>query len=295
MKNRVTLMPLDALCAAALVLLSSVGNAVNANPSATFSNFTYSGTGCPGGTATAAILNTSGNLFEVDFTQFKIPFNSPPAMHTKECMLSAIITPPAGYKVSVHPAIYSGNIGLNTTGVLTAGHQFGASSTPVFNEPYKGLINYSKTHSAVTAFSKCATPEILKDSIKLVVNQGDPANGDLKKIKYLLQFQPCVAVKVDAISEAVNQPTNTPSTTNVASNDIAPAGSTYTLTGGTCTNAAISAAGIASYLSPNTTSGASCTVIYKVCAPAPNASVCDTATLTVKGPSCGPTGGGSNC
>ncbi len=52
-------------CLAALVLL---GSQAHAAPSATFSNSVYSGSGCP-----------SGSAFIVDFSQFNIPFNSPPA------------------------------------------------------------------------------------------------------------------------------------------------------------------------------------------------------------------------
>ena len=87
---------------------------------------------------------------------------------------------------------------------------------------------------------------------------------------------------IDAVNDTDTKQPNVPSTTNVAPNDKFPAGSVFTVQpGGTCgAPIAVSAAGVASYTSP-ATAGATCTVNYQVCAPAPNATVCDTATLTV--------------
>lgn len=79
---------------------------------------------------------------------------------------------------------------------------------------------------------------------------------------------------------------NLPTTTNVGSNDTFPVGSTFFSSGGTCTGRAPTTAatanttGIMSYNSPATV-GATCTVVYRVCAPAPNTTLCDDATLTV--------------
>jgi Domain of unknown function (DUF4360) len=296
MKTKLSIQLINAIALTTLCLLNSSNVSAQSGPSATFSKFSYSGTGCPAGSATGAIVTMPGYSFEVDFTKFNIPFNSPPANQSKECMLTAEITPSAGYKVSVHPAIYTGDVGNATIGFLSAGHEFNGTKTPLFSETYKGPFKFSKTHSAATAYTACAAPAVLKDHIKFKVNPADPSTGGVKKAKYIFQFQPCAAIKVDAVSEDVRQPTNAAGTTNVASNDSAPPGSTYSLTGGTCANAAVSPTGTASYTSPNTTSGASCTVIYKVCAPAPNQTICDTATLTVTGPKCGPLpGGGTNC
>ena len=93
-------------------------------------------------------------------------------------------------------------------------------------------------------------------------------------------------VLVNAIDDTANKIANLPSTTSVNTNDTYPTGSTFFSTGGTCTGRSPTTAGTAnttgvmSYTSPATT-GATCTVIYQVCAPAPNAAVCDTATLLV--------------
>ena len=68
-------------------------------------------------------------------------------------------------------------------------------------------------------------------------------------------------------------------TTPLGTNDQFPVGSTFTIQpGSTCAAPSVSGTGTATYSVPAT---GSCTVNYQVCAPAPNASVCDTATLTV--------------
>lgn len=93
-------------------------------------------------------------------------------------------------------------------------------------------------------------------------------------------------VLVNAIDDTDNKIANLPSTTSVNTNDTYPTGSTFFSTGGTCAGRSPATAGTAnttgvmSYTSP-ATSGATCTVIYRVCAPAPNTTVCDAATLTV--------------
>lgn len=92
-------------------------------------------------------------------------------------------------------------------------------------------------------------------------------------------------VLVNGIDDTANKIANLPSNTSVNTNDTYPTGSTFTVTGGTCgaktpASPTTNTTGILDYTSPATT-GATCTVIYQVCAPAPNIAVCDTATLTV--------------
>lgn len=95
-------------------------------------------------------------------------------------------------------------------------------------------------------------------------------------------------VLVNSVSDAATKTIGLPSTTNVSTNDIYPTGSTFTVVpGGTCAAAtpalpATNTTGILGYTSPATV-GATCTVIYRVCAPAPNTTLCDDATLTVTG------------
>lgn len=102
-------------------------------------------------------------------------------------------------------------------------------------------------------------------------NGGTSANGNNLTL--------ASAVLIDAIDDTDARPAGlTAQTTNVAENDQVPAGSTFTRTGGTCAFASMGPTGLATYDMP--ASGA-CTVVYQVCAPAPDTTACDTATLTV--------------
>lgn len=86
------------------------------------------------------------------------------------------------------------------------------------------------------------------------------------------------AVLIDALDDTDVHPAGlTGQTTNVAENDQFPAGSTFTRTGGTCAFASMAPTGLATYDMPAT---GACTVVYQVCAPAPDTASCDTATLT---------------
>ncbi|MEQ1543404.1 MAG: hypothetical protein ABL926_14285, partial [Novosphingobium sp.] len=85
---------------------------------------------------------------------------------------------------------------------------------------------------------------------------------------------------IDAVNDTDSKAGGTTGqTTNLAPNDQVPVGSTYSIQpGSTCAAPSVSGVGVATYDVP--ISG-SCTVNYQVCAPAPNATQCDTATLTV--------------
>ncbi|MEO6291396.1 MAG: hypothetical protein ABIO88_02105 [Burkholderiaceae bacterium] len=86
---------------------------------------------------------------------------------------------------------------------------------------------------------------------------------------------------IDAVNDSTSGQPGQAGTFNVSSNDKFPASSVFTQTGTTCSPAgSMTTAGVASYTNP-ATAAATCTVTYSVCAPAPNASVCDTAVLTV--------------
>jgi uncharacterized repeat protein (TIGR01451 family) len=85
---------------------------------------------------------------------------------------------------------------------------------------------------------------------------------------------------IDAVNDTANKQPNISTTTNIAGNDQFPLNSVFTIQpGSTCAAPSVSSAGVATYTTPVASS--SCTVNYQVCAPAPNASVCDTATLTI--------------
>ena len=86
---------------------------------------------------------------------------------------------------------------------------------------------------------------------------------------------------IDAVDDtAVNQPAGaTAATHDVSGNDQVPAGSVFALgAGSTCANPALGPTGLATFDVP---ASGGCTVVYQVCAPAPNQATCDTAVLTV--------------
>lgn len=89
---------------------------------------------------------------------------------------------------------------------------------------------------------------------------------------------------INALDDTDTQPAGVPSNTDVSANDAFPAGSTFTATGGTCSNIspltpASNTNGVLNYTLPG--GSPSCTVNYQLCAPAPYNTVCDSATLTV--------------
>jgi uncharacterized repeat protein (TIGR01451 family) len=94
---------------------------------------------------------------------------------------------------------------------------------------------------------------------------------------------PVVRTIIDAVSDVDTKPASTlGATTPLGGNDQFPVGSVFAIQpGSTCAApVSVSPVGVATYSMPAT---GSCTVNYQVCAPAPNATVCDTATLTVTG------------
>jgi hypothetical protein len=89
---------------------------------------------------------------------------------------------------------------------------------------------------------------------------------------------------ISAVNDTDTKPPGLASSTNVATNDKFPPNATFTVTGGSCSTAsplspATNTTGLLAYTLPLASS--SCTVQYKVCAPAPNGTVCGSATLTV--------------
>jgi uncharacterized repeat protein (TIGR01451 family) len=91
---------------------------------------------------------------------------------------------------------------------------------------------------------------------------------------------PIIAI-LDAVDDLTSKQPGVTASTDVSSNDRFPATSAFSLQpGSNCTTPAVDAAGMATYTAP-VVAGNTCTVNYKVCAPAPNSAVCDSATLTV--------------
>ncbi len=89
---------------------------------------------------------------------------------------------------------------------------------------------------------------------------------------------------ISAVNDVDSKAPGLPSSTNVSVNDKFPANATFMVTGGTCSAASpfspvTNTTGVLGYTLP--AASPSCTVLYKVCAPSPNSTICASATLTV--------------
>lgn len=170
--------------------MAVLSGAAQAAPPVTAGKIIHSGTGCIA-PLNSAISATPASTFSIYFNELKIPFNSKPADQTKTCILQVQLTPPPGYKLSVHPAKYDGEIAALTTGQLTAGHQFAGTNTAPFAKTIAGRKAFSETNLKTTNFSGCGQPSMLDDKITLAVGTGDPAAGYVKAAHYTLNLQPC--------------------------------------------------------------------------------------------------------
>lgn len=89
------------------------------------------------------------------------------------------------------------------------------------------------------------------------------------------------AYPVTAVPDSVAVSANTAANFNIAANDAYPAGAQFNLetSGSTCLNAQVSNVGVAVFTGP--ANGATCTVKYKLCAPAPYQTACSSGNLNV--------------
>ncbi len=116
-------------------------------------------------------------------------------------------------------------------------------------------------------------------TVSVVVTTGagnDPNTANNTASRSVLVSNPPVPV-----ADASSSVAGSAGSFNVAANDTKPLGSTYSQTATTCTPAgSMSSAGLASYTAPSLI-GATCTVTYQVCNPAPDSATCASSTLTV--------------
>ena len=136
--------------------------------------------------------------------------------------------------------------------------------------PVGGDITCTFTYTAPGTLGGTDTPEtgVTFTGTTGADNDTDPTNNvDTEE-----------ATIIDAVDDTTSAPGgSTGNTFPLGGNDQFPPGSTFSYTGGTCANGSVNAGGTATFdATPNP-----CTVEYQVCAPSPNDSQCDTATLTV--------------
>jgi Domain of unknown function (DUF4360) len=159
-------------------------------PIATAGGFTYTGTGCPSGTA-STMFNSSGSNLNVHFTSFAVSANGNVGA-SKSCDVSVVLTPPHGYRLSVHPATYIGTVTQYThKATLDAGHDWAGVSTA----PYSALLPkpaFNVTNMKSTPFAACNQPSTLHDKITLTVSAGDLQGAQLSDARYTIQYQKCL-------------------------------------------------------------------------------------------------------
>ncbi|MEY3995798.1 MAG: hypothetical protein RL344_141, partial [Pseudomonadota bacterium] len=213
-------------------------------------------------------VGATGQKYTVTLTVANGPTTSP---------LNFIDNLPAGISLSGAPVVIGGTStgstlsGCPTSGNTTTGCQFAAgvsNGTVIIEIPV-----------AVAASAASATGVINTAS---VTGGGDPSCPTTGALAVNCSASTPVAIAViDAINDTTSQQPGITATANLAANDVFPVGSIFTLgVGSTCVNASVTAAGIANYTSPAVAAG-TCTVVYKVCAPIPNNTVCNTASLNV--------------
>ena len=161
------------------------------------------------------------------------------------------------------PSVSAGTISALTCVPASPQASLAVNGTIVCTYTYTAPGTAGGADEATTSVTFTATTGATNDSV--------PANN------VATQATPVI----DAVNDTAGQPGGTVgATTNLATNDQFPVGSVFTIQpGSTCVApVSVSSAGVATYSMP---ASGSCTVNYQVCAPAPNATVCDTATLTV--------------
>lgn len=186
-----------AVAVLAATLMMGVSATASAQPMATQSNFVYSGTGCPAGSANAAIIN-AGKTLRVSFQAFKVFMNANSGKPVAECEISVFLTAPAKQKLEISPADYNGSYSTRAQITLNAGHWWankqavpwaggtaGTGAAGVFR-----FINPNKT-----AYGACGGKDQLKDDgvkgIKLSIKPADMVSAELKVVDYTLNYAPC--------------------------------------------------------------------------------------------------------
>jgi hypothetical protein len=181
----------------ALAMALGAGFSPAALAQAVLSNFTYVGSGCPAGSAKAAVIN-NGRTLHVDFSAFKVAMNGTKGTPSTECAISAWLTAPSGSKIEIHPADYAGNYSDRAKIRVDAGHTWAnVSAGPWSATAGNGgkASTYRLTNPKPTQFGICGGKNELKDDgtkgIKLTINAADMVSADIKTADYTLNYLPC--------------------------------------------------------------------------------------------------------
>ena len=211
-----------------------------------------------------ATLTVTGGLADVSATFGPIPTVFSPGQVLGALELTcANAGPSAAINADCVPTVDEGSIdNLVCTPATPTSVASGDSISCTFDYTAPGTLGGSDTVPTVVVFTGTASA----DNDNTPANNVDTENTEL----------------IDALDDIATPPGgSTSNTLDLGGNDQVPPGSVFSiLPGGTCENSSVDAAGSATF---DAVPGPSCTVAYQVCAPTPNETVCDTATLTVTG------------
>ena len=251
-------------------------------------NVTSSTPGTVTNTIAAGALQTSlGN--NATAATANLTVNAPPALTvTKSATPAVLVVGGTGqvYTITISVANGPTTAAINVSDVLPAGVTTNGAITATGGTLSGCPASGATSLAGCTVASGTNGPVVITVPVAVAANAANPTvntatvtgGGDPTCTN-------CSGTTTNPVIDAVNDTsTGQPGqagTFNVSTNDKFPVGSTFTQTATTCVPAGtMTGAGVASFTYPGTT-GASCTVTYSVCAPAPNNTICDTAILTV--------------
>lgn len=182
----------------ATTLMMGVSNTASAQPMANINSFVYSGTGCPAGSATAAVIN-GGKTLRVEFLAFKVSMNAYIGTPSVECAISVFLSALPNHQLEISPAEYIGSYSARAKITLNAGHfwankQAGPWAGGTAGTGAAGAFRLSNPNK--TVYGVCGGRNELKDDgakgIKLSIKPADMVTADVKFADYTLNYMPCV-------------------------------------------------------------------------------------------------------
>ena len=183
--------------AGALLSLALMAGFSPAALAVTISNFTYTGSGCPAGTAKASVINSNRTL-RVEFSAFKVNMNGTKGTPMVDCQISAFLTTPANTKIEISPAEYNGGYSARAKIQVDAGHVWASANAG----PWKGNAGgpapglYRLANLKKTVYGICGGKNELKDDgtgkgIRLSIAPADMVSADLKYVDYNIHSLSC--------------------------------------------------------------------------------------------------------
>ena len=181
----------------AATLMMGVSTTAFAQPMANIDSFVYSGTGCPAGSAQAAVIN-GGKTLRVEFQAFKVSMNGLIGTQSVECEISVFLSAPPNRQLEISPADYIGSYSARAKITLNAGHfwankQAGPWAGGTAGTGAAGAFRLKNPNK--TLYGLCGGRNELKDDgakgIKLSIKPADMVSADVKFAEYTLNYMPC--------------------------------------------------------------------------------------------------------